>query len=213
MHYAYKITNTLDGKVYIGQSNKELERWRQHKYLARQESPLQYVHRAIKKHGVNNFTYEVIATCRTQEDIDYVEELIISQYDSRNVERGYNVAPGGNHAWNAGLPAQEQPMYGRHHSDESKRKMSEAQLGVPKSPHSEKTKQKMSVSRRGKPKSKEWKQKHSGENHHLAKLTAVAVAAMREERLSGVTLKNLAIKYGVTKSTVGKIINNQMWAK
>jgi group I intron endonuclease len=213
MHYIYRIVNVLDGKIYIGQSNKEIERWRQHKYFARQENPIQYVHRAMKKYGVDNFVYEIIAVCKTQEDADYIEELVIKQCDSRNKENGYNIALGGNHAWNAGLPVNEQPMYGKHHTKESKKKISDAQLGVPKPLHTEQTKKKMSESGRGKPKSKEWKQKHSGENHHLAKLTTKIVAAMRKERQSGATLQYLAVKYEVTKSTVGKIINNQMWAQ
>jgi len=93
MHYLYRITDALNNKIYIGQSNKETERWRQHKYLARQNEPVQYIHRAIKKYGVENFTYEVIAQCLTQEDADETEILLIKQYDSRNKDKGYNVAP------------------------------------------------------------------------------------------------------------------------
>jgi group I intron endonuclease len=129
MHYLYRITDTLSNKIYIGQSNKEIERWRQHKYYARQEEPIQYISRAMKKYGVENFTYEVIACCRTQEDADELETQLIKQYDSQNKEHGYNIAPGGEHAWNAGLPSEQQPMYGKRQSEYFKKRMSEVHTG------------------------------------------------------------------------------------
>jgi len=144
MHYLYKITDNLNNKVYIGQSNKETERWRQHKYLARQDEPIQYIQRAIKKYGVENFTYEVIAMCLTQEDADWTETELIKQYDSQNKEFGYNIAPGGDHSWNAGLPSEQQPMYGKHHTEESRKKISESNIGKEMPPHTDEWKQNMS---------------------------------------------------------------------
>lgn len=96
MHYIYKITNTLNGKVYIGQSNSK-RRWSQHQYFAKNpEQTKQYIHRAMAKYGVENFIFEEIASCLTQEDTDETESLLIKQYDSRNKNYGYNLAPGGN---------------------------------------------------------------------------------------------------------------------
>jgi GIY-YIG catalytic domain. len=65
MHYLYRITNQLNGKVYIGQSNNK-RRWSQHKYFAKHpEQTGQYIHNAMAKYGVENFIFEVIATCKT----------------------------------------------------------------------------------------------------------------------------------------------------
>lgn len=144
MHYLYKITDAANNKVYIGQSNKETERWRQHKYFARQDEPVQYIHRAMKKYGIENFIYEVIAQCLTQEDADETEIKLIKQYDSQNKEHGYNVARGGDHAWNAGLPSELQPMYGKHQSDYQKQRMSEVHKGSAKPLHTDEWKQNMS---------------------------------------------------------------------
>jgi group I intron endonuclease len=145
MHYLYKITNTLNNKVYIGQSNKETERWRQHKYYSKLENPVQYISRAMKKYGVDNFTYEVIAQCLSQKDADETEIELIKQYDSQNKEFGYNVAPGGDHSWNAGLPKEQQPMYGKKQSEHQKQRMSEVHSGKIVI-ISEETKQKISKS-------------------------------------------------------------------
>jgi hypothetical protein len=49
----------------------------------------------MAKYGVENFEFEIIATCRTQEDANEAEVLLIQQYDSRNKEKGYNIKPGG----------------------------------------------------------------------------------------------------------------------
>jgi group I intron endonuclease len=96
MHYLYKITNTENQKVYIGQTNNPDLRWSQHKSNAKYDRGNQVITRAMTKYGANVFQFEVIATCRTQEDVDLAEEEAIQQYDSRNREKGYNVDRGGN---------------------------------------------------------------------------------------------------------------------
>lgn len=96
MHYLYKITNRLNNKVYIGQTVDAVKRWGAHKSKSKIDSPVQYVSRAIAKYGIENFVYEVIAMCKTQEDTDETESVLITQYNSRNKQFGYNVKPGGN---------------------------------------------------------------------------------------------------------------------
>jgi group I intron endonuclease len=177
MHYLYRIKNILNDKVYIGQSNKETERWRQHKYFARQTQPVQYIHQAMKKYGAEHFVYEVIACCLTQEDADITEIQLIMQYDSRNKEKGYNIAPGGEGAWNTGLPRERQPMYGKKQSEFFKKRMSEVHKGkivihtteskskISQSlmghPVNESSRLKSSLSQKGKPKSEETRKRMS----------------------------------------------------
>lgn len=162
MHYLYSITNALNNKVYIGQSNKEKERWRQHKYFSKHK-PVQYVHFAMSKYGIDNFIYEIIAMCRNQEDADETEMLLIKQYDSRNKEFGYNISPGGDPAWNRGLPKEQQPMYGKKQSKEFCDLMSKIHKGKTVIISTE-TKQKMSEIRKGKKHSKEWIEKVANAN-------------------------------------------------
>lgn len=90
------ITNLLNNKVYIGQTNNPLLRWSQHKSNAKYNRNQQVITRAMLKHGIDNFTFEVIASCRSQEDADKSEEIIITQYDSHNPDKGYNIDIGGN---------------------------------------------------------------------------------------------------------------------
>lgn len=111
MHYLYRIVNQLNSKIYIGQTTNANGRWSAHKSKAKAEEPVQYISRAIAKYGVENFIFEVIATCRTQEDTDKIESILILQHNSRDKQFGYNVKPGGNVA---------------SHSEETKQKQSEA---------------------------------------------------------------------------------------
>ena len=59
----YKITNIINGKVYIGQSINIQRRWNQEKRCAFNESSPAYnqcISKAFRKYGINNFTFEVI---------------------------------------------------------------------------------------------------------------------------------------------------------
>lgn len=113
MDYIYKITNLLNQKVYIGQTVNPGRRWTDHKWLS-SNNPIQYIHRAMAKDGIENFTFTIIASSWTdnQKDIDDLETMLINQYDSRNKEKGYNIAPGGAIAWNKGLPKELNPLTG-----------------------------------------------------------------------------------------------------
>lgn len=96
MHYIYKISNIVNNKNYIGQTNDPDLRWSQHKSNAKYNRGTQVITRAIIKYGADNFHFEVIASCLTQDDADKLEEIIIAQYGSCNPINGYNVAAGGN---------------------------------------------------------------------------------------------------------------------
>jgi group I intron endonuclease len=112
MHYIYKITNILNNKLYIGQTVKSKKRWSQHKaYAKNPEQTKQYIHRAMNKHGIENFTFEIIDCAVDQSQADCIEYCLITEYDSRNKEKGYNLWPGGN------------SRKGFHHSEETKTKL------------------------------------------------------------------------------------------
>ncbi len=96
--YIYKITNTITGKIYIGQTlQPPSRRWRQHELsamnTARNDSKLP-LHMSMRKHGLDAFQYEVIETCE-DEVINDREIYWISYYDSTNPLKGYNLSSGG----------------------------------------------------------------------------------------------------------------------
>ena len=101
MHYIYKYTNKLNGKSYIGQTNNLQKRFNGHKSEAFNPNASGYnlpFHCAIRKYGIDNFTYEVleeIADGESQGFIDDREIYFIGYYHSLTTENGYNLTIGG----------------------------------------------------------------------------------------------------------------------
>ena len=92
--FIYKITNTINGKSYIGQTIQNVkERFYQHCATKCSKAVSNMaIHRAIKKYGKSNFTVEVI------EEIDSAnlndrERYWIKYYNSYN--NGYKSTKGG----------------------------------------------------------------------------------------------------------------------
>ena len=91
----YKITNILNGHVYIGQSINIEKRWQDHKREARTEGFPQYnytIHQAFRKYGLDNFSFEILEECE-QSLLNEKERFWISFYDS--YKNGYNETEGG----------------------------------------------------------------------------------------------------------------------
>ena len=87
----YKITNTVNGKCYIGQS-RDIEARRQKHLSAYKSSPDWELYRAFKKYGISKFTFEIVEECQINE-LNEREIYWITQYDSFN--NGYNMTLGG----------------------------------------------------------------------------------------------------------------------
>lgn len=91
----YKITNTINNKIYIGLSSNIEERWKIHKKRYKIETDKEYekhLYRSFRKYGLDAFTFEVIEECSVEE-LANREIYWISYYDSYT--NGYNETPGG----------------------------------------------------------------------------------------------------------------------
>lgn len=92
MYKIYKITNTIDGKSYIGQTTKSLEeRLRKHSHPGVGKY---HLNSAIRKYGINNFTIELIEDNISSLNEAFDKEIYyIKLYNTFNV--GYNMTTGG----------------------------------------------------------------------------------------------------------------------
>lgn len=91
----YKIVNTFNGKIYIGQSKHIRERWSEHKKeLRRNKHKNEYLQRAWNKYGEDSFKHEVIELC-SEDMLDERECYYIKLYNTLNPKYGYNLTTGG----------------------------------------------------------------------------------------------------------------------
>lgn len=92
----YKITNLVNGKIYIGLTTQTLgERWTNHKNAS--NSCEYYIARAIRKHGRKNFKIEQIDKAYSEKEMKSKEKYWIAKYQSNNKKIGYNLTSGGEH--------------------------------------------------------------------------------------------------------------------
>lgn len=89
----YKVTNKVNGKVYIGQTSKELDERRKAHYKSSRLGSDTNFHRALSKYGVSHFIWEEVAKCNSKEELNDLERKLISEYDS--FKSGYNMTEGG----------------------------------------------------------------------------------------------------------------------
>lgn len=90
----YKITNKINGMVYIGQTKRSLEaRWKAH--CAAVNSRISYfkLQKAIVEYGKESFAIEQIDVAATKDEADEKESYWIKHYNA--IENGYNTARGG----------------------------------------------------------------------------------------------------------------------
>lgn len=114
--YIYKITNTINGKLYIGETaeNKPITRWKRHKYSIREGKGCPLLRAAFQKYGEDNFKFEVILECKKDERF-ILEQQKIKEFNTL-VPNGYNATLGG---MGGGFK-------GKKHSEDTKQKMAKA---------------------------------------------------------------------------------------
>ena len=105
----YMHKNTINGKVYVGQTcQKPEDRWGKdgRNYLKKDETG-KYVFKhfgpAIKKYGWDNFEHTILYENLSKEEADKIEDKLIIEYKTRDKKFGYNCKGGGAH----GTPSEE----------------------------------------------------------------------------------------------------------
>lgn len=93
----YKITNKVNGKVYIGQSKNIKSRWNSYKSFVKNPNKKEPILIAMRKYGMENFDFEILEKCNIK-DLDKLEKKYIKQYNSCRYfknSNGYNADEGG----------------------------------------------------------------------------------------------------------------------
>lgn len=119
----YKITNTINGKMYIGQTTNNPPYRR---FISHCGDTSSRISKAIRKYGKNAFSFEIIAHALDRDDLNSKETHEIA--NSNSIKLGYNVCPT---FTPTGGKGEENLFFGRKHTEKTKQKLRKANTGRP----------------------------------------------------------------------------------
>lgn len=186
----YCIENLINGKKYIGLSVNIKRRFYEHRSdLNADKHYNSHLQNAWNTYGKDNFKFYVVEEC-SPDMLSERERYYIKFFDLNNPSFGYNADPGGKStteevrkklseaakkniwtedrkiALSEKMSGENNPSYGRHHTDEEKKKMKENRkdthgINNPMygKKHSDKAKQKIGEAKKGKHPSEETREK------------------------------------------------------
>jgi group I intron endonuclease len=122
----YKITNTVNGRFYIGSAVSFNRRWNVHRsQLVNRKHHSVLLQRAWNKYGSDAFKFEILEYV-PKENLIEVEQRYIDELRPCDPRIGYNIS---DKASCVCLPKEKNPNYGKPMSDEQKQKISETLMG------------------------------------------------------------------------------------
>lgn len=189
MKCIYLRTNLINGKQYVGKAvdfDRREKEWKNSKCYSRG-----VIDRARTKYGLNNFKVEILRECETQIELSKWEMYYIKKLNTK-IPNGYNLTDGG------------EGLNGYHHTEESRKKLSESLKGRV-SPRkgiklSDEAKAKLSESHKGQ---KAWNKGIPQTEEHKRKQSI----AMKGRKLSEETLNKLS------ESKKGLLLNRKDQSK
>jgi group I intron endonuclease len=198
-HYIYLMTNKINNKKYVGQTNNLKRRIKYQHFNAGHVKTV--IDKAILKYGKENFEVKVIEET-TKDKVNEREIYWIKKYNTYKGV-GYNCTPGGeslsgkdNPMYGVSLSGKLNGMYGRKRSQRVKDKLKKFHTGLK---HKEETKNKISEATKG-------------SNNPRAKIKLKDVYDIFklyfEENKSGYKIGEI---YNVSNNTIYEIINCQHW--
>jgi len=132
----YKVTNLINNKIYIGKIKKDYPEYFGSGVI---------IKNSIKKYGIENFKKEIIDTASSVEELNEKEKYWIKYFNSTDLIIGYNIGKGGDGGdlftnnpnkeeirIKYSKPAEKNGMFGRSHTEESKKKISKNRKGINK---------------------------------------------------------------------------------
>jgi group I intron endonuclease len=191
----YKITNTVNGKIYIGSTQCFKERLNKHILISKTKHFNDHLDAAIKKYGTGVFTFEVVEITSLENRFSR-EQFYIDTLNVLDDSIGYNISPTAE-----GLT--KMPEY-------VCRKISAALTGKPKPPKTEEYKEWFANHMRSILKSEEHliKIRENGLNYNKRTMGFKSIhefCEMIKDYISGQSTPKLAEKYRVSTSGLGRI--------
>lgn len=138
----YKATNIVNNKVYVGQTIVGLKTRREcHVNAALAERDNNYFHNSIRKHGKDNFEWEIIGYANSKSELNDLEIYYIGKL--KTFDTGYNLTEGGGGMTNYVMTEEHRKNLSESHKGykptaEHRRNLSKALTGRPVSEYTRK---------------------------------------------------------------------------
>lgn len=126
----YWIRNCKNGKFYIGSSSNIRQRWREHRsHLIRNIHKNKHLQSAWNKYGSKSFKFEILEEL-IEANLIEIEQWYLDSTRCCLRTHGYNILPDAGRPDNKG---EKHPLFGKHHTQKTKDKMSKSRKdnGVP----------------------------------------------------------------------------------
>ena len=226
-HYVYVIVNTINLKLYFGS----------HSWEGEGPDPSYFgsgklIKRAVEKYGKDNFIIQPIKFYDTVEECRKAEEELLTRYDIANNPYCYNLKNAAVGWTSEDMTGEKHPQYGkrgkdshnygRHLSDEHRKKLSENHRAMTGENnhmygkhHTEETRKKMSEAQKGekhrlygKHLSEKTRQKLSqANNYRKIPVVAIQIATGKIRVFEG--LRECARKLNLNHSHISKCLNGK----
>lgn len=215
----YMIRNKINKKSYIGSSVMAKNRLNGHKSLLRRNKHYnQNLQNEYNEYGLAAFEFIIIENGIDPKDLINREEYYIEKTKSNVLGHGYNIRKVADS--NIGVKLSQKsrerirdsklgvnnPFYKKHHTKESREKMSEAHKGDKAYWYGKKLPDSLIKKR-----SLSFKGKLAGERNPSSKINYQIACDIRKLLSDGTAAKIITTKYGISKSTVYNIKLYRSW--
>jgi group I intron endonuclease len=144
----YVIKNLINNKVYVGSAINFKNRWYKHNNDFKNNKNSIHLQNAWGKYGRDNFVFEIVRFVKNMSILTDIEQVYLDLYESYKRENGYNIRRVAKNNFNCkhseytknkisettkkmltlnpptGLCGIKNPMYGRHHTEKTRQKIS-----------------------------------------------------------------------------------------
>ena len=210
----YVIKNTINDKMYIGQSVDIYHRWMQHKAdLRNDHHHNEHLQRAWNKYGEENFEFCVLTEC-DESELNNLEKSLIVDYRSHDGCYGYNLTLGGDGCIGLSQESIEKmrkSLTGRCLPEDTRKKISEANKGKQKPPRSDEHKHNLGKALKGK---KAWNKGITMDDDFKAKKRGAgnpnhrSVYCVELDEYFG-AIREAERKYGISHSGISACLNGK----
>lgn len=208
--YVYKITCLQNHRVYIGQTNNfKIRRTEHKKHLNKGIHSNIYLQEDYNKYDIDEFKFEILEIVETREAAIERESYWIDMFGGIESEQNYNIEDknGRNSDLKCRISGKNAYMYGKHHTEKAREKMSKSKIGMYLGEHNPNYgNHKLRGSNHPMYNKHHKKETRDKISNARTKYTKEFIDILRDEHNQGVSCVDLSRKYYIAPNTISTLI-------